>query len=148
MLISAAALAGCEPESREVKTTAPLTDPASAVDARADMFEGNLWRLSQGGQYFTWYGCGGCHGEGATGPSDLGDDRWRHGGSIGDVFASIADGRPDGMPAYRGRMPEEQLWEVSAYVRHLHKLKPAVRRRQDVDQQGQPQAAAWTGALR
>ena len=79
---------------------------------------------------------------------DLGDDRWRYGGSIKDVFASIADGRPGGMPGYRGRMPEEQLWEVSAYVLHLEKTKPAARRRQDLDQQGQPQGASWTGAIR
>ena len=52
------------------------------------------------------------------------------------------------MPAYRSRMPEEQLWEVSGYVQHMHKIKPAARRRQDLDQQGQPQATSWTGALR
>ncbi len=148
LVLSAAALAGCAPEKRDLSTTSPLTDPASPHDQRAAMFEENLWDVSQGSLYFTWYGCGHCHGDDAKGVLDLADDRWRYGDSIKDVFASIADGRAGGMPAYRNRMPEEQLWEVSAYVLHLEKTKPAARRRQDLDQQGQPQGASWTGAIR
>ena len=148
LMLWGAALTGCAPEKRELSPTSPLTDPSSPHDQRASMFEGNSWNLSQGSLYFTWYRCGQCHGDDAKGILDLGDDRLRYGGSIKDVFASIADGRPGGMPGYRGRMPEEQLWEVSAYVRCLHKTKPAARRRQDLDQQGQPQGAAWSGAIR
>lgn len=148
MLPVGLALGACAPEKRDLTTTAPLSDPTSAGDGRAQLFEGNLWRVSQGGLYFTLYGCGACHGATAKGALDLGDDRWRYGGSIKDVFLSIADGRVGGMPAYRSRMPQEQLWEVSAYVRHLHKTKPAARRRQDVDQQGQPTGDTWTGAIR
>ncbi len=146
--LSATALAACEPEKRTLSPTAPLTDPSGVADARGSLFEGNFWQVSDGSLYFTWYGCGQCHGEGAKGVLDLGDDRWRYGGSMSDVFASIADGRAAGMPAYGKRMPQEQLSQVSAYVRELHKTKPAARRRQDLDQQGQPQAARWTGAVR
>lgn len=148
MLLSTVALIACAPEKRELTPTAPLTDPTSPTDRRASLFEDNFWNVSEGGLYFTWYGCGTCHGDNAKGVQDLGDDQWRYGGSIKDVFASIADGRPAGMPAYRRRMPLEQLWQVSGYVRQLHKTKPAARRRQDLDQQGQPQASTWTGALR
>ena len=148
VLLSSMALSACAPEKRELTPTSPLSDPTSPADPRAPLFEDNSWRVSQGGLYFTLYGCGSCHGEGARGVLDLGDDRWRYGGSIKDVFLSIADGRSGGMPAYRSRMPQEQLWQVSGYVRQLHKLKPAVRRRQDVDQQGQPTGDSWTGAIR
>jgi cytochrome c oxidase cbb3-type subunit 3 len=148
MVLSAAAVTGCEPEKRALAPTAPLTDPSGPADERASIFEDSFWQVSEGSLYFTWYGCGACHGESAKGVLDLGDDRWLYGGSMADVFASIANGRPAGMPAYRSRMPQEQLWQVSAYVRQLHKTKPAARRRQDLDQQGQPQAATWTGAVR
>ncbi len=147
-LLSGMALAACAPEKREFNPTSPLSDPTGPADPRAPLFEDNSWRLSQGGLYFTLYGCGSCHGDSAKGTLNLGDDRWRYGGSIRDIFLSIADGRAGGMPAYRSRMPMEQLWQVSAYVLKLHKLKPAVRRRQDVDQQGQPTGDTWTGALR
>ena len=144
----AAALASCAPEKRELTPTAPLTDPSNRADQRVSIFEGNFWNVSQGSLYFTWYGCGRCHGDDAKGVLDLGDERWRYGGSIKDIFDSIADGRQGGMPAYRSRMSEEQLWEVSGYVLHMHKINPAARRRQDLDQQGQPQATSWTGAIR
>ena len=148
LLLSGVALTACQPEKRQTAPTAPLSDPTGPGDPRASMFQDNFWLTSQGGLYFTLYGCGSCHGAAARGVLDLGDDRWRYGGSIRDVFISIADGRTGGMPPYRSRMPQEQLWEVSGYVRHLHKLDPAARRRQDVDQQGQPTGDAWTGAIR
>jgi hypothetical protein len=142
------ALAACAPEKRQLKPTSPLSDPTGPSDPRGPLFEKNSWRVSEGGLYFTLYGCGACHGESARGYLDLADDRWRYGGSIRDVFLSTADGRAGGMPAYRSRMPQEQLWQVTAYVLQLHKLKPAARRRQDGDQQGQPTGDTWTGALR
>jgi len=35
------------------------------------------------------------------------------------------DGRPNGMPAFRGRIPEEQAWQIVAYVRSLSGLVPS-----------------------
>ena len=32
------------------------------------------------------------------------------------------EGRPNGMTAFRGRIPEEQAWEIVAYVRSLSGL--------------------------
>jgi cytochrome c oxidase cbb3-type subunit 3 len=47
------------------------------------------------------------------------DGRWRFGGSASEVFESIYQGRPEGMPAWGGRISEEQIWMLVAYVRSL-----------------------------
>jgi len=47
------------------------------------------------------------------------DDQWRYGGDIEQIFASIQQGRPNGMPAFAGKIPEQQLWQLAAYVRSL-----------------------------
>ena len=34
-------------------------------------------------------------------------------------------GRPNGMPSFRGRIPEDQIWQLVAYVRSLSGLRAA-----------------------
>ena len=84
-------------------------------------FEGDRDAIATGAQIYVSYNCIDCHGadgSGAMGPS-LQDGRWRFGGSPGEVFESIYQGRPEGMPAWGGRISEEQLWMLVAYVRSL-----------------------------
>jgi cytochrome c oxidase cbb3-type subunit 3 len=47
------------------------------------------------------------------------DGRWHFGGTPGEVYESIAQGRPSGMPAWGGRIPDSQIWALVAYVRSL-----------------------------
>src|SRR5208337_3906411 len=57
--------------------------------------------LEEGKQLFVSYNCADCHGDegsGAMGPA-LDDGRWHFGGNAGEVYESISEGRPDGMPA-------------------------------------------------
>ena len=84
-------------------------------------YEGDKGAISIGGQLFVGYNCLDCHGaegSGAMGPS-FQDGRWHFGGSPGEVFESIYQGRPDGMPAWGGRISNEQIWMLTAYVRSL-----------------------------
>jgi cytochrome c551/c552 len=84
-------------------------------------YEGGKRGIASGGQLFVAYNCLDCHGadgSGAMGPS-FQDGRWHFGGSSGDVFESIYQGRPDGMPAWGGRISNEQIWMLTAYVRSL-----------------------------
>lgn len=84
-------------------------------------YEGDKDALSTGGKLFIAYNCLDCHGaegSGAMGPS-FQDGRWHFGGSPGEVFESIYQGRPDGMPAWGGRITNEQIWMLTAYVRSL-----------------------------
>src|SRR5918992_1665895 len=84
-------------------------------------FEGDRTAIATGAQIYISYNCIDCHGadgSGAMGPS-LQDGRWRFGGSAGAIFESIYQGRPEGMPAWGGRIAEEQIWMLVAYVRSL-----------------------------
>jgi mono/diheme cytochrome c family protein len=74
-----------------------------------------------GSQLYLSYNCIDCHGmdgSGAMGPS-LADGRWRFGGTASEVFESIYQGRPDGMPAWGGRISDADIWRLVAYVRSL-----------------------------
>jgi cytochrome c oxidase cbb3-type subunit 3 len=54
------------------------------------------------------------------GPS-LQDGRWHFGGTAGEIFQSIYEGRPDGMPSWGGRIDDAQIWRLVAYVQTLSK---------------------------
>jgi cytochrome c oxidase cbb3-type subunit 3 len=77
--------------------------------------------IEEGKQLFVSYNCADCHGgegSGGMGPS-LQDGRWHFGGSAGEVYESISEGRPDGMPSWGGRIDDSQIWALVAYVRTL-----------------------------
>jgi cytochrome c oxidase cbb3-type subunit 3 len=84
-------------------------------------YEGDRSAIATGAKLFVGYNCLDCHGadgSGAMGPS-FQDGRWHFGESAGAVFESIYQGRPDGMPAWGGRISNEQIWMLTAYVRSL-----------------------------
>ena len=84
-------------------------------------YEGDKGAIATGAKLFIGYNCLDCHGadgSGAMGPS-FQDGRWHFGGSPAEVFESIYQGRPDGMPAWGGRISNDQIWMLTAYVRSL-----------------------------
>lgn len=124
----------CQRESREY-ATAPVQAPppsprlstlqpgqalGNVPDPVGTHYENNAWHITQGGRLFRWFNCNGCHGNGggAIGPA-LMDGEWRYGGSIDQIHASILEGRPNGMPAWRGKLTDQQAWQLSAYIRAL-----------------------------
>jgi len=142
-LLILTALAACSNEAREVGPSLPQTPPVGNMDPRIAAYRANLYQVSQGGRYFTWYGCSSCHGDGAPGAANLADGRWQHGGGFADVYRAIAAHRPE--PSYAGTIPVEQLWQVTAYVRDLPTHYPEKRRRVSLDQKGEPQGSRWSG---
>jgi cytochrome c oxidase cbb3-type subunit 3 len=79
--------------------------------------------LNEGRLYFGRYNCAGCHGDhggGGMGPS-LRDQDWIYGGGDADIFASIAEGRAHGMPAWGVKLPQEVVWKLVAYIQSLRK---------------------------
>jgi cytochrome c oxidase cbb3-type subunit 3 len=92
-------------------------------------YEENAYATSQGKRLYKQYNCSGCHGSGgggAIGPA-LMDDKWIYGASPANIYATIVQGRPNGMPSFGGHIPEDQLWQLVAYVRSLSgQLSPAV----------------------
>ena len=88
-------------------------------------FEGDAKAVATGGKLFLSYNCVDCHGaegSGAMGPS-LADGRWHFGGNPGEVFESIYQGRPEGMPAWGSLISEDQVWMLVSYVRSLQANK-------------------------
>ncbi|MEO7454687.1 MAG: c-type cytochrome [Gemmatimonadaceae bacterium] len=87
--------------------------------------EGNANAVATGAKLFVSYNCIDCHGAdgaGAMGPS-LADGRWHFGGSNAEVFESIYQGRPEGMPAWGSLISDDQIWMLVSYVRSLAKDK-------------------------
>jgi len=133
-LLLVASLCSCDREERQsrdkpVSETVPTASPDTVfvstqtlppLDARAKSYERNASAIAEGQRLYNWMNCAGCHFHGGGGMGvALMDDKWRYGGRIDQIVASIAEGRPNGMPAWRGKLTEQQMWQIAAYVRSL-----------------------------
>jgi cytochrome c oxidase cbb3-type subunit 3 len=130
---------GCKYERREFRGTRadaelPRQGQASqlAQGHVAGSHEGNAphqasaYDVSEGQRLYEWFNCHGCHfnGGGGIGPPFM-DGYWTYGGDPQSIYTSIVEGRPNGMPAWKGRIPEKQVWQLVAYVRTLSGDQPA-----------------------
>jgi len=90
------------------------------VDPRADEYYDNADAVVTGLKLYKAYNCAGCHsaGGGGMGPS-LMDDQWIYGGRLVQIHQTIVEGRPNGMPAWGGKIPDGQIWQIAAYVRSM-----------------------------
>src|SRR3954454_3920484 len=81
--------------------------------------------IAAGEKLFNHFNCTGCHGHGGggSGPA-LMDDRWFYGSEPPQIFSTIMEGRPDGMPSFGRKIPADQIWQLVAYVRSLGGLTP------------------------
>ena len=129
VLISICLLPACRREDRNFTQGGP-THPARVEQQPGNRgpeaeFERNAFALSEGKRLFSKFNCVGCHanGGGDIGPA-LRDVRWIYGGSFQNVLTSILDGRPNGMPAFRKRITEDQARQIAAYVRSLSGQAP------------------------
>jgi cytochrome c oxidase cbb3-type subunit III len=105
--------------SLQVSQLAPGPEHAQASPVK-NYYENNAWGMAEGKRLYEFYNCVGCHahGGGGMGPP-LMDAKWIYGSNPEQIFASIIEGRPNGMPSFRGKIPEEQLWQLVAYVRSV-----------------------------
>lgn len=116
-------VARAAPDHPGVITSALVpTESRSLVtnDRRALPYYDNAEAVVAGKKLFAAYNCSGCHsnGGGGMGPS-LMDDVWVYGGRLAQIHQTLVEGRPNGMPSWGGKVPDEQLWQISAYVRSL-----------------------------
>lgn len=131
-------LTACERETRRFRDvpaaqqTATMTRMSALVPGPAipdpqvhTFYEDNAYAIAQGKLLFSYFNCVGCHanGGGGMGPA-LMDDRWIYGSDPEDIFATIVEGRPNGMPSFGGRIPADRIWWIAAYVRSLSGLTP------------------------
>ena len=131
-----ALIAACEREDREFRPNPASTEtdekialstisagPAPPVEnpsGLGEQYEGNAYHVAQGKKYYAWFNCVGCHhqGGGGSGPALI-DDKWIYGAEIENIVSTIREGRPNGMPSFRGKIPDEQIWQIAAYVRSM-----------------------------
>jgi mono/diheme cytochrome c family protein len=76
--------------------------------------------LAEGRTLYNQYNCAGCHaaGGGAIGPALI-DDEWIYGNGLDNIFFTIVEGRPQGMPAFRGRISDGQVRTIALYVQSM-----------------------------
>jgi cytochrome c oxidase cbb3-type subunit III len=76
---------------------------------------------NRGMGYFANFNCSGCHadnGGGGMGPA-LSNRAFTYGRDPENIYLSIAQGRPDGMPAWGTLLPETVIWDMVAYIRSI-----------------------------
>lgn len=90
--------------------------------ATKNPYEANEEAVGEGKRLYNQFNCSGCHagGGGAIGPA-LMDDVWIYGSQPGNLYSTIVEGRPNGMPAFGGRIPEDKIWRIAAFVSTLSK---------------------------
>ncbi len=83
-------------------------------------YEKSPEHIQNGKLLFTAMNCSGCHSSGGGGMGlNLMLPTKVYGSSIENIAASIVEGRPNGMPTWRGMIPMQQIWELAAYVKSL-----------------------------
>jgi cytochrome c oxidase cbb3-type subunit 3 len=112
-----------QPDRVTMSPLKPGEGQAPPPSRMGEEYEQSAWHVSEGKRLYSWFNCVGCHahGGGGMGPP-LMDDKWIYGGEIQNIAATILQGRPNGMPSFRGRIPEEQVWQIAAYVRSMSRM--------------------------
>ena len=127
---------GCEREDRNFRPIAPASaavdpvsmsalqpgTPTAELTLRGPYAE-NAYAIAEGKLLYSYFNCVGCHahGGGGIGPP-LMDEEWIYGSEPENIFATIVQGRPNGMPSFRGRIPDDRIWMLVAYVRSMSGL--------------------------
>lgn len=129
-------LTSCDREDRRFRDSPPGNSPTAVVRLSSlqpgpglmvshvdNEYEENAYSVAQGLRFYVWYNCNGCHamGGGGMGPP-LMDAEWVYGSAPEQVYSTIMEGRPNGMPSWAGRIPESQVWQIVAYVRSMSAL--------------------------
>jgi cytochrome c oxidase cbb3-type subunit III len=104
-----------------VRTSELVAGAAEPLPDFANPYADEPGAVVQGRQLFQSFNCGGCHGAsggGGIGPP-LADEQWIYGGSAANIYATIVQGRPNGMPAFGPSLQGELVWKLAVYVRSL-----------------------------
>ncbi|HTJ02449.1 MAG TPA: cytochrome c [Methylovirgula sp.] len=115
-----------EPLSVPATTLFPGDHKAPPVDPNAQKYENDAKAIAEGAKLFNWMNCSGCHfhGAGGMGPAFFNDGHFIYGGRLDQIYASIAQGRPNGMPSWAQTLSQEQIWQLAAYVKSLSTGNP------------------------
>lgn len=102
--------------------TSSVSVPSQVSAETKNPFEGDSQAAQAGKILFTQMNCAGCHGydlTGGMGP-DLTDNNWLYGGKPGEIFHTISEGTPRGMPMWKKQLTPEQIWQLVTYIQSKH----------------------------
>lgn len=102
----------------QVRTTTFQAGPATARPLMRNPYAD---AVDEGERFYIAFNCAGCHGArggGGIGPP-LARGSFIYGNEPQNIFQSIVQGRPYGMPAFAGKAPDEVVWKIAAYVRSM-----------------------------
>ena len=83
--------------------------------------QGDPQATDRGMKYFINFNCIGCHadnGGGGMGPA-LSNTTFIYGGQPENIYLSIFQGRPNGMPAWGALLPDSVIWDLVTYIGKL-----------------------------
>lgn len=109
--------------NRETAVRLSALEPGAAQMQTAvkSPYQDNAWGMGEGKRLYGAYNCAPCHGVnggGAIGPALI-DDKWIYGAQPDQIYATISQGRPDGMPSFGGHITTQQIWQLVAYVQSM-----------------------------
>lgn len=126
----------CEREQRRFDEPAAASAPVDSVRLTPQQpgaltpvaptkapYSENAYALNEGKRLYSAYNCEGCHflGGGGMGPA-LMDDKWIYGSDPANIFETVVEGRPNGMPSFGSKIPRYQIWQLVSYVRSMSGL--------------------------
>ena len=135
-IIACAMIACGKSEKRDFREMPPAGSPTNAVkeselepggaihtESTTVYYQNNSYALAEGKALFNSMNCVGCHfhGGGGIGPPLI-DDEWIYGSDPTQIYNTIVEGRPNGMPSFKGKLGNQQVWEIVAYVRSMSGL--------------------------
>ena len=127
---AAVAMTACERETRRYAEVSVASTRAEGVpltsfqaggpspgEPHLSPYTKNAYGQSEGKRLFSVFNCSGCHanGGGGIGPA-LMDDKWIYGAAPEQIYSTIVEGRPNGMPSFGGRIPSQQVWQLVSYI--------------------------------
>ena len=140
-LLAAGAVTGCQREERDTRPYSRLGDGDQPVavttlepggqrpdtsDSKAGEFEANAFHMAEGKRLFLLVQLlrMPCQWRRRNGPCSDGRKMDLRQLDREASTPRFVDGRPNGMPTFRNKIPDDQIWEISAYVRSLEPASP------------------------
>jgi mxaJ protein len=126
------AAVGAIPVPPEAPATAPgaKAGTSASSDTKKNPFTDKEDGIAAGKKLYIQVGCQGCHGGGGGGgmAASLIDDNWKFGSDDETLFKLIKGQIPEQtMPTVYNTLPDEQVWQILAFIRTLYIGDPAKR---------------------
>jgi cytochrome c oxidase cbb3-type subunit III len=131
-LLGGAADLPTDTQKPEAPTAARLLDvPVTHIvpgniDVKPDIkspVAGDSDAINRGMKYFANFNCSGCHAAnagGGMGPA-LSNHSFKFGSDPANIYLTITQGRPTGMPAWGTLLPSNVIWDLVAYIESISK---------------------------